>query len=137
MKCDKKYDFFSIIEEQSNKKLPDEIEEHLAGCEKCALQYKRVRLFLEKIDERKTIKANPFLYIRIKQSIENREKKQEVYSRIMKPILVTGIIVVALISGIAMGSFYKIPSNMANNTSSLYWNDTSQEPVETALLSDN
>jgi len=94
-------------------RLPDDrrlkVEDHLGSCKKCASAYQIIRLTDRIIADEKGIQSNPFLSTRVMAAIENLEAPARVpvpvFSRVLKPALVTVSLAAAIFFGVVMGNF--------------------------------
>jgi len=116
-------------------KLPDgirvQVETHLQSCHECAEYFKVITLAEKVLDEEKSAQPNPFLSTRIMADIEALENKQkQVHQGILKPVLISISIVIAVFLGITMGQLYK-PAKQANAipTELTYMDDASIESL--------
>lgn len=108
-----------------------QIEEHLHNCHECALYFKVMQTAEKVMDEEKSAQPNPFLSTRIMAGIEALESKQkQVHQGILKPVLISISIVIAVFLGITMGQLYKpakqtsvIPAELS------YMDDASMESL--------
>lgn len=146
MKCETLHN--QLIFYMEGETAPDEtkkIANHLQQCEKCANLYSEFQATFGIIETEKEIKVNPFLKTRINQQIANRKIKQKplkAWNKLLQPALVTFLLLIAISSGVLLGNIYGSSANdtqfseTASNTT-FYLNDFEQEPIETALLTDN
>ena len=89
------------------------------------------------IDKQKEIAIKPFLYTRIKARMDKTDAVSVSYKKILQPIIVTCIVIVAIIGGMKIGKIYPTTADQSIlSTESYYWNDLKQEPIEVALLND-
>jgi predicted anti-sigma-YlaC factor YlaD len=114
----------------------ENISDHLKSCNKCNELSYSLNNSISIIEYQKHLKPSPFLYTRIAAKLQN---ENEVVSynrrRILQPLFVICIAVFALIGGIKIGNIYKSAhtAEMASITT-CYWNDMSQEPIESKIL---
>lgn len=83
------------------------VESHLKACETCSGIY-RLQLLADKvIDQEKELQSDPFLATRVMVGIENLEgsgyKPANVFTRVLKPVLVTASVAAAIFFGIMLG----------------------------------
>jgi predicted anti-sigma-YlaC factor YlaD len=113
-----------------------QVKAHLDGCKSCAEIYKMENLVERIMDEEKSMQSNPFLSTRIMAGIDELEQKRESYQRtpayqkVLKPVLITVSIGVAIFIGVMAGNIYK-PSLSANEVpvELSYMNDAALELV--------
>jgi predicted anti-sigma-YlaC factor YlaD len=114
----------------------DKISSHLENCSKCTKLVYSINSSLSIIEDQKNLKPSPFLYTRIAAKLQNEIERVPYYrKRILQPLFIACIAVFALIGGIKIGSIYKSArtAEMASITTD-YWNDMSQEPIESKIL---
>ncbi len=115
------------------------VEEHLNFCPNCMKIANILTDSIKIIDRQKSVEANPFIYTRIAQKLKSSET-ENYYSRILKPVLVSIIILISLYGGIRIGNIY-MDSNSTNqysiNAVNNCWNDINQESMEVSLLAGN
>lgn len=115
------------------------VKEHLNNCPNCMKIANILTDSIKIIERHKSVEANPFIYTRIAQKLKSSET-ENYYSRILKPVLVSIIILVSLYGGIRIGNIY-INSNSTNqysiNAVNDCWNDINQESMEVSLLAGN
>jgi predicted anti-sigma-YlaC factor YlaD len=116
-------------------RLPDgirvQIETHLQNCHECAEYYKVITLAEKVMDEEKSAQPNPFLSTRIMAGIDALKNEQkQAYQGILKPVLISVSIVIAVFLGITMGQLYK-PAKQTNAlpTELTYMDDASMESL--------
>ena len=122
----------------------DFIDNHLLECETCLHLYNELLASFNLIEKKKVLKPNPFLYTRIKQSLDNQAKNElrvlkPAYVRVLQPVLLTFVLMISVFSGIKLGSTYEIKSpenSTISQTTEFYFNDIQQEKLEAFLLND-
>ncbi|HEY9124545.1 MAG TPA: zf-HC2 domain-containing protein [Bacteroidales bacterium] len=132
MKCNKKYDFFAYQKRNISPVLLREIENHIAGCDKCRNVSMQVKLLEMAINEQKLIRPDAFMSQRIVAKITNRQS----FAGILRPMPAFAIIILlALFVGIGIGIFATKSSQQTIEVFS--WNDQEQEVIEMAFLNEN
>jgi hypothetical protein len=114
----------------------EKISSHLKSCNRCNELVYSLNKSFSIIEDQKLLKPSQFLYTKIATKLQNENDEVYYYRRrILQPILVICIAVLALIGGIKIGSIYKsaLTTEMAS-ISIYYWNDMSQEPIESKIL---
>lgn len=114
-----------------------QVETHLGECIKCAESFQLVSLSNQVMEEEKRLQSNPFLVTRIIAGIEeleqNRERQQRIpaYQKVLKPVLISVSIAVAIFIGVMVGNIY-LPTHPANNlpVEMTYMNDAALESVD-------
>ena len=105
-----------------------QVEEHLQTCTNCAEVLSLLNTAERVIQEEKEQVSNPFLSTRIMAAIEAAEanipQNSPVFSRILKPVVITITLAAAIFMGIMIGN----SSGSANNSSAI--------PLELALIND-
>ena len=105
-----------------------QVDAHLKICKDCREQYNIEILAYRIIGEEKEVEFNPFLATRIMAQIENleseRTKTGPLLEKILRPVLITGFLSIALFSGVVIGNLY----NSNNYGESI--------PEELALIND-
>ncbi|HEY9125043.1 MAG TPA: hypothetical protein PK252_01350 [Bacteroidales bacterium] len=116
-------------------RLPDgiraQVEHHLHNCHDCTLYYHALIAAEKVMDEEKSAQHNPFLSTRIMAGIEALESSQKrVRQGILKPVLISISIVIAVFIGITMGQLYK-PAKQSNVIPAelTYMDDASMESL--------
>jgi predicted anti-sigma-YlaC factor YlaD len=121
-------------------RLPDgivaQVSAHLVSCKDCADIYQMEALANRVINEEKEVQSNPFLATRVMAEIETLgqngviSKRIPVFTRVLKPVLITISIFTAILLGVLVGNIYqpsrqlsKIPIEMT------YMNDAALESV--------
>lgn len=106
-----------------------QVEEHLKYCKNCAEAFRMLNLAEKVISEEKEQESNPFLSTRIMAAIEAAEtnipQNSPVFVRILRPVVITISLAVALFMGIMIGN----SSGSANNGSAV--------PLELTLINDD
>jgi anti-sigma factor RsiW len=115
--------------------LPDEVTRsmriHLNECKACAKTYAMITLSDKVITEEKALQSNPYMATRVMAKIEALEQKRiSKYNYILKPALITTLIVFALLTGILAGSLYKPTQAQSSIPAELvYMNDAELESL--------
>lgn len=120
----------------------DQIKSHLESCNDCAKIFDLMNIADNVIKEEKKLQSNPFLVTRIMAGIEALESSRAngeripAYRKVLKPVLISVSVAVAIFMGIITGNLYqptteygKIPVEMT------YMNDAALESID--LLSNN
>lgn len=120
--------------------LPDgtriQVEEHLATCEACTVQYRTWTLADRIMNEEKNVLPNPFLSTRIMASIERLDEVQTkrrnpFQQHVLKPVFISVSIAAAAFFGIVSGSLYQTDSPNGTIPVELsYLNDANLESVD-------
>jgi len=105
-----------------------QVGSHLEECETCSNIY-RLQVVADKvINQEKELQPDPFLATRVMAGIDNLEgsgyKPETLFSRVLKPVLLTASMAAAIFFGIILGN--------------LSWpvKDSETIPVELALIDD-
>ncbi|NPA67530.1 MAG: hypothetical protein GXO50_02865, partial [Chlorobi bacterium] len=104
--------------------------------------YENLKNTYELSDKIPRLEPNPFLYTRIKSKLEEYEKqknKYRTYPGILQPVFISLMLIIAVLSGIKLGSLDKINSDKSlyvSHTTEYYFNDLAQENAEVLLLND-
>ena len=114
-----------------------QVETHLGDCKECVESYQLISLADKVIDEEKRLQSNPFLVTRIMAGIEELGQNHESYKRIsayqkvLKPVLISVSIAVAIFIGVVAGNIY-LPTQQTNKlpVEMTYMNDAALESVE-------
>lgn len=121
----------------------EKIRQHLANCMACDHLYRQLQSTLEVADHRKQLESNPYLYTRIKAQLESAQKENivlntPVYKKILRPVLMTLILIIGLYGGNRLGNFYDASQAQVTTTQSTeyYLDDLQQERLEVILLND-
>jgi hypothetical protein len=117
------------------------IHAHISTCAECKLLSVKLDQSISIIENQKKAEVKPYLYTRVDTKINKIDQHtRTVYRRVLQPIIVTGIVVIALFAGILFGEAYPSDTNTTATTSisseSYYWNDAKEETVELALLNE-
>lgn len=121
------------------------IDQHLKTCNDCSLLFSELKSCYKLIENKETLKPNPFLYTRIKQNIENIEQAlslkelKPVYMRIIQPVLIACLLVTGISFGILLGNSYdNTPQKNKSiaSTNEFYMNDFQSEELEINLLNE-
>jgi predicted anti-sigma-YlaC factor YlaD len=98
----------SYHEEKLSDDMKVQVDAHLETCKDCREQYNVESLAYRIIDEEKEAEFNPFLATRIMSQIENLETERKqtipIYEKLLRPALITGLLCIALISGVTIGN---------------------------------
>jgi len=133
MDCLKKYDYISFLDKTINVSEREDYEIHFGICHNCKEALLQIQNSLEIINSQKEIKANPFLYTRIKEKM-NIYEKVSIRIRILKPVIVSGVALFALVVGISLGYFLTNMNSTQSNINSMVWNELDHENIEMAFL---
>jgi hypothetical protein len=136
MKCIEKYNYFNYLEGsiQAEDKLVFELHyKHCGECQNALIQLQKT---IEVINVQKEIKANPFLYTRISEKL-NEGNIEPVKLKVLKPVIVTAIAIFSMIIGITIGSYLTNTNSLSNTSGSMHWNELEQENIEMTLLTNN
>ena len=134
LEIEKKLIFF--IEGSLPKTEVEIILDHLKNCNKCNELIYSLNKSISIIEDQKLLKPTAFLYTRIAAKIQKEDETIVFYRRkLLQPLFVICIAAFALFGGIKIGSIYKSArtTEMASITT-YYWNDMSQEPIESKIL---
>jgi hypothetical protein len=98
---------FSYQERQLSEKEYKEFKDHLHSCEECSRIVSDFQSVTSFIDEKKSNEPNPFIGTRIIQRLESqieqtREKTNPFFQRILRPISVSFIMLIAVIIGFSI-----------------------------------
>jgi hypothetical protein len=135
MDCSKKYDFIGYLDGSLPEIKRQDIELHLAQCSSCTYAVEKIKKSLEVIEWQKEIKANPFLFTRIRERM-TVEEYIPLRSRILKPAIIAVIALFSVILGVTVGSYLSGTNNSTISSSAFYWNELEQENIEMTLLAD-
>jgi hypothetical protein len=82
------------------------------------------------------LESNPFLFTRIEQQIENRESSgsQSSFYRVLQPIFMSVLLLVAVWGGIKIGNSYTLEAQMSDTE--YFMSDMEHESFEIALLNE-
>lgn len=98
---------FSYQEHQLSDEDSKEFEAHLLSCSECSRIVSEFKSVTSVIELRKTEEPNPFAGTRIIQKLEsemesNKEKREPVFIRILQPLAVAALLVIAVIIGFSI-----------------------------------
>ncbi len=113
------------------------VVKHIETCKACSIALSIVNDSLEIINNQKELRPNPFIYTRIAQRIIYKNNHTIFIRKILKPVIISLTIAVALMGGILIGKINNTTSPDYIYSSSIenyYWNDINQEPIEVTLL---
>jgi predicted anti-sigma-YlaC factor YlaD len=103
------------MEAYRGKELPEDmmthVKEHLDGCSECSGVYRMMIIAESVMESEKENTPDPFLATRVMAHIEQPDEqteKETVFSRVLRPALITVSLAAALFFGILLGS---IPSS--------------------------
>jgi predicted anti-sigma-YlaC factor YlaD len=86
----------------------DELEQHLNACPSCAGLYNKLNTALDLLKDEKRSLPNPFFYARIEQKLKNisdaRPQKYPLFIRILKPAVLSFLIIIAVGVGFIIGA---------------------------------
>lgn len=95
----------------------------------------------DSLGKREPLEANPFLFTRIEQKIEELEQKKSsgylsLAQRLMQPVFMSFLLAIALFVGIKIGSMNRLEKIQPTqeHTTEYFLNDMNQELIETTLL---
>ncbi len=109
---------FSYKEKQLSGREYQEFEDHLHSCEECSRIVSDFQSVTSFIDKKKSDEPSPFIQTRILQRIETqmegaRKKENIFFQRILRPISVSLILLIAIIIGFSIGK--QRETRFANN----------------------
>ena len=140
MKCEPiKQNLFNYAEGNLSEVEKLMVTEHLKSCSDCRKLANILIDSFELIESQKVLNPNPFIYTRIEQKLQT-QKLTKSYSGILKPILVSLMILISLYGGIRIGKIYidtATTNQYSSNSENYYWNDITQESLEISLLDGN
>jgi predicted anti-sigma-YlaC factor YlaD len=116
-------------------KLPEDmkvqVEEHLKECKECTEEYLLINVSERVISEEKQKESNPFLATRIMAAIDQKQEsyKVPVYSKLLKPVLISISIAVAIMLGVLEGDLYKPAQTNKIPAELVYMDDAAIESV--------
>ncbi len=98
---------FSYQEQLLSAKERIEFEDHLHSCEECSRIVSAFQSVTSFIDKKKSIETNPFIRTRILQWLESQMERAEekpipVFQRILRPISVSFMLLIAVIIGFSL-----------------------------------
>ena len=98
---------FSYEEQQLSAKERIEFENHLHSCAECSRIVSAFQSVTSFIDKKKSIETNPFIRTRILQWLESQMERAEekpipVFQRILRPISVSFMLLIAVIIGFSL-----------------------------------
>ena len=98
---------FSYQEKRLSDTANKEFEDHLHSCEECSRIFSDFQSVLSLIDKKKSDEPNPFMQTRIIQRIESQmeeenEKPIPIFQRILRPISVSFMLLIAIIIGFSL-----------------------------------
>lgn len=102
--------FDKYIEGRLDDNLRMEFDDHLEKCSECREQIGLIKLSDLVISEEKKIESNPFLTskimagLEVKQSARPESLSEILSKRVLRPVLVAGSIILAVILGISVGN---------------------------------
>lgn len=109
---------------------------HLNECAECSLAYSTLMLTEKVIAEEISVNSNPFLATRIMSKIETIgeeiviQEKDSIYARVLKPVLITASVSLALFIGVMAGNTFSSTLSSENIPEELaYMNDASMESL--------
>jgi hypothetical protein len=133
MDCLKKYDYISFLDNTLSLSEREDYEIHFGVCHECKETLLCIQHSMEIINRQKEIKANPFLFTRIREKM-NIYEKVSLRIRILKPVVVSGIALFALIIGMTLGYYLTNMNSSQSNINSMVWNELDHENIEMAFL---
>ncbi len=130
-----------------NNELPAEeskaVKEHIEKCSRCKSLYFELEQTYMLINEKKSIKPNPFLYTRIKQKLNDIEKsqaKKPKYIQVLQPVFFSFVLIMFFWGSLKLGDtytkIYEQDKNTLTYSTEYYLNDLEQENLELILLND-
>lgn len=117
---------------------------HLEECISCKNLVTEVSATLSSSDNSESLKADPFLYTRLMQEIENRSTAGLAirFQRILQPIAAAAIIIIGIYVGIGLGNNYSLDregfASIEDQTliDDYLFNDIEYESAEIFLLNE-
>jgi hypothetical protein len=111
---------FSYQEQQLSAKERINFEDHLLSCGECSLIVSEFKSVTSLINEKKSVEPSPFIRTRILQRIESqlREPVNEANpftQRILKPISLSLVLLIAIVIGFSIGKQKEIRLSNTNN----------------------
>ncbi len=119
------------------------IQNHLKTCNACYRLYSELEATYNLIGTTEKLSPNPFLYTSINQKLINLKNKENKIFLIpgsknaLQTALMSFFIIIAVVGGILLGNLTETHSKkqvLISKTTEYYFNDLSQEKIETFLL---
>lgn len=146
MKCtefQKKMIFY--IDADLDKVENDAMEAHLQKCEECRILFNQFVSCYRSAETEHQPEANPFLYTRIMQKIENMQERRT-YStlkpalvKFLQPSLFSLFLIVGISIGVFLGSQFQVNEQKTKamaSTEEIYMNDFEMEELEIGLINE-
>lgn len=151
MKCNiVNKNLIAYLEDALDSSKRQKIEEHLSSCKRCIVIFEQVKNTYALLDEKEEAAVNPFFFTRLEQKIENIERGnipfyRTIYFRLLKPALLTLLVLLSIISGVLIGSQFtnqasaisSYESELDYYMESVYFQGVANEPIESYLLNQN
>lgn len=130
------------IENELDKNLRGEFEEHIKSCDDCRLFLEEFQKTFSIIETEKVTETNPFFYTALKAKMENRATKTTgvfnfLLSKYLQPALFSVLLIAGIYFGLNIGekSYYSsVTRGDEMQELSMYLNEMSSEPIETFLM---
>ncbi|BAX82675.1 zf-HC2 domain-containing protein [Labilibaculum antarcticum] len=117
-----------------------QMENHLSNCSSCSDSLVLLQSALGIIEKEKTLQANPYFVSKTMNRFKEEQRKanQPVFTRLLMPVLVSMLFVLAIGSGIFMGSNFATDTEniQQSNLIDPYFNEIDNETIELFFLND-
>lgn len=117
-----------------------QMKNHLSNCSSCSDSLVLLQSALGIIEKEKSLQANPYFVSKTMNRFKEEQRKasQPVFTRLLMPALVSILFVLAIGSGIFMGSNFAVDTENSQQSNLIdpYFNETESETIELFFLND-
>ncbi len=115
-----------------------EMEKHFSACKSCSESLSFLQKAMESIEEEKMVDVNPYFVSKTVNGLKESEKSnvQFGFSSVLKPALLVFLFVVAIGSGVFMGSNFAVGTESLQHSDLVdpYFNEIENETIELFFL---
>lgn len=115
-----------------------EMDKHFSACESCSESLSFLEKAMGSIEEEKSIEMNPYFVSKTVSRLKESEKNeiQFEFARILKPVLIMVLFIVAIGSGVFMGSNFVVGTEKLQHSDLIdpYFNEIENETIELFFL---
>jgi predicted anti-sigma-YlaC factor YlaD len=128
------------LEKELSRDEMTQMENHLANCSSCSDSLVLLQLAMGLIEKEKSLEPNPYFVSKTMNRLKEGKRKasQPVFTRLLMPVLVSLLFVLAIGSGVLMGANFAVDTENSQQSHLIdpYFNETESETIELFFLND-